>query len=319
MNSPHPLSPRAIPLISHQDVIPSGWHQISVVVVEMIFCRYPLQYEDRTFCQPKSNWKIIFHQSIHYWAQKLFFFFVDISLDLTMPFERWAKWFTPSCWPSKTFPSVWPSIHKAPRNADSVKKKTWKKWKKQNNKTGAIRNNGGLFLDEICWAIFWEVWRGWGQEMVALSGGYIRKSRKWRWIGSKSKLEAIEKGVRNSMCNWWRAPTLSWSRWWQLKYVYFSLFHPLFGEDEPNLTIYNIIFKMGWFNHPPCIVIDFPKTFSGTFWPTSRLPSAIEMRGGLYRSRGWAGNLDWFGGMVWGWFPPQKNYIHIKLSFKKGT
>ena len=32
-------------------------------------------------------------------------------------------------------------------------------------------------------------------------------------------------------------------RWWQLKYVLFS---PLFGEDEPILTIF---FQMGWFNH----------------------------------------------------------------------
>ena len=28
---------------------------------------------------------------------------------------------------------------------------------------------------------------------------------------------------------------------------YFGYVHPLFGEDEPNLT--HIFFQMGWFNH----------------------------------------------------------------------
>ena len=37
----------------------------------------------------------------------------------------------------------------------------WKKtWKKQNTKTGATRNKGGLFLDEICWAVLLEFFGG---------------------------------------------------------------------------------------------------------------------------------------------------------------
>ena len=37
------------------------------------------------------------------------------------------------------------------------------------------------------------------------------------------------------------------SRWWFQIFLYV---HPLFGEDEPNLTH---IFQMGWFNHQPVI------------------------------------------------------------------
>ena len=152
MNSPHPLSPRAIPLISHQDVIHSSWHQIPVVemIQQEFTCRYPLQ----NLFQPETNSKIIFHPSI-FGCNSFFlrtFPWTKWTPFLTVPCERWAKWFTPSCWPSKIFPSVWPSIHKAPRDADSVKKNMTKN-KPTKREQPEIR-------EDFCWTRFVEQFFG---------------------------------------------------------------------------------------------------------------------------------------------------------------
>jgi len=57
--------------------------------------------------------------------------------------------------------------------------------------------------------------------------------------------------------------------------------HPLFGEDEPNLTH---IFQMGWFNHQP--VVEFPEKNHPRFF---RLGPGAWLQRGLRRAEegGW--------------------------------
>ena len=175
-DSAHPLSPRAIPLISHQDVIPSGWHQIPAVemIQQEFTCRYPLQYEDRTFFSPKRTRK---SSSIHPFLGATVFFcghFLGPNELLFLPCPAKGgrsgllrvadrpKFFLPFGRLSTRHP------------ATQIRWKKHEKIAKQQNGSNP-RNKGGLLLNKLCWAILLEVWRGWSQEMVALSGGYIRK------------------------------------------------------------------------------------------------------------------------------------------------
>lgn len=173
--------------ISHQD-IHSSWHQIPVVemIQQEFTCRYPLQ----NLFQPETNSKIIFHPSI-FGCNSFFcghFLGPNELLFLPCPMKGGRSGLLRVADGPKFFLPFGRLSTRHPATQIRLEKNMKKKTKQQNGSNP--RNKGGLLLNKICWAIvfFGIFWRGWGQEMVALSCGYIRKSSKWRWRGSKTEL-----------------------------------------------------------------------------------------------------------------------------------
>ena len=156
---------------------------------EEFTCRYPLQNEDRTFFWARNKLENENNlPSIQFWVQQFLFlrtFPWTNELIFLASRERWAKWFTPSCSPSKIFPSVWPSIHKAPATPDSMGK---------NHSTTTKREQPEI-TEDFSWTRFVGRFLGvlGGEEsrFVALIVGILWLTRskftfytnKWRWIG----------------------------------------------------------------------------------------------------------------------------------------
>ena len=83
----------------------------------------------------------------------------------------------------------------------------------------------------------------WNDETVNISGGRdLKKSQAYTaQFGANGRKKVSQMNFSSTFAHGWM------TRWWKIFQIFFGIFTPKIGEDEPNFDEH--IFEMGWFNH----------------------------------------------------------------------